>query len=116
MTTILVVDDSAEVLRAIERRLERDARVLTAANFDAAIAVLEAEHVDLVISDYRMPPGPNGLALLEAVRDRWPTVRRVLMGGESVLGADEAIAAGRFESFLEKPISPGLLAAVVSGG
>lgn len=116
MTTILVVDDSAEVLRAVERRLERQARVLTATGFDAAIAVLEAEHVDLVLSDYRMPPGPNGLALLEAVRDRWPAVRRVLMSGEPVFGVDVAIAAGRFESFLEKPISPGLLAAVVSGG
>ena len=89
--------------------------MLTATGFDAAIAVLVTEHVDLVISDYRMPPGPNGLALLEAVRDRWPVVRRVLMSGEPVLGVDEAIAAGKFEVFLEKPIAPGLLAAVVSG-
>ncbi len=115
MTTILVVDDSAEVLRAIGRRLERQARVLTATGFGAAVAVLEAEHVDLVISDYRMPPGPTGLALLEAVRDRWPAVRRVLMSGEPVFGVDEAIAAGKFEEFLEKPIAPALLAAVVSG-
>lgn len=115
MTTVLVVDDSTEVLRAIERRLERDARVLTATGFDAAFAVLEAEHVDLVISDYRMPPGPNGLALLEAVRDRWPEVRRVLTSGEPVVGVEEAIAAGWFEAFLAKPIAPALLAAVVAG-
>lgn len=116
MTTILLVDDSTDVLRALQRRLEGKVRVLTAVNFDAAIAVLEAEHVDLVISDYRMPPGPTGLALLGAVRERWPEVRRVLTSGEPVVGVEEAIAAGWFEAFLAKPIAPALLAAVVSGG
>lgn len=37
------------------------------------------------------------------------------MSGEPVFGVDEAIAAGKFEEFLEKPIAPALLAAVVSG-
>lgn len=115
MTTILVVDDSTDVLRAIERRLARAARILTATGFEAAIAVLETERVDLVLTDYRMPPGPTGLALLEAVRDRWPSVRRVLMSGEPVLGVDEAIAAGRFEEFLPKPIEAAVLATLVGG-
>ena len=37
---------------------------------------------DVVVSDYEMPDG-NGLELLHAVRERHPTVRRILMSGRA---------------------------------
>lgn len=77
---VLLVDDSAEYRRILERmlRIDHGIAVLEAANGLAALTLLERERVDVVVVDLVMP-GLPGDELLEVVGRRWPETRRVLL-------------------------------------
>ena len=67
---ILVVDDEAALRLLLMRELEDRGHVVTAAPHPAeALRLLEAEPVDLVLTDIRMP-GLSGLQLTAEVRRR----------------------------------------------
>jgi len=54
--TVLVADDEADLLEILRRWFEREgARVLTAANGEAALELMAAHRVDVIVSDVRMP-------------------------------------------------------------
>jgi len=102
--TVLCVDDEPNILSAL-RRLFRGSgyRVVTAGGGEAALAVLEAEPVDLVISDMRMP-GMDGAHLLEQVRNRWPDATRLLLTGYAdVQSTVAAINRGEVYRYITKP-------------
>src|SRR2546426_8517519 len=68
VATVLVVDDDPIVLDVVVRYLERDGfRTLTAADGEAARAVLERESPSLVVLDV-MLPGMDGLSLCRWIR------------------------------------------------
>jgi CheY-like chemotaxis protein len=105
MKTILVVDDEPSVLFALSEGLSdrrRGVRVSTAANGIEAVAVLEAEPIDLVLTDLRMPD-MDGFELLTFLRRNHAAVPVILM---TALGNAETSArlatAGSFEC-LPKP-------------
>ena len=93
---ILCVDDEPMVLKSLAATLRKHFEVITAVGAHAALDLL-AHEPDLraVISDYRMP-GMDGGAFLTLVRERFPTVIRILLSG-----------AGANDEVLTK--SPGLL-------
>ena len=99
---ILVVDDEATIRLALEELLGEDHDVRTAEHAPAALAALDAEPVDLVLSDLRMPT-MDGLQLLDEVRDRHPGAVFVLMtahGDERT--AVKALKAGAYD-YVPKP-------------
>lgn len=104
--TILCVDDEPYILAALMRLLRSTGhRVLTADNGAAALAVLEQEPVDLLISDMRMP-AMSGSELMQKVRTRWPHVIRLLLTGHSDVSATiSAINDGQVHRYLTKPWS-----------
>ena len=66
--TILIVDDSKMFLQILREALEQDQhRVLEAGNGKEALAILEKENPELVITDINMPE-MDGLALIQEVR------------------------------------------------
>lgn len=66
---ILLVDDRDDVRLPMTDLLEAMGyEVLTASNGRQGLDVLAANHVDLVISDYDMPPGMNGIEMLDEIR------------------------------------------------
>src|SRR5690606_42013091 len=72
--TLLLVDDEENVINSLRRVLRSQPyRVLSANSGAAALAILEAEEVDVIISDRRMP-GMDGPAQLAQRDDRWPAV------------------------------------------
>src|ERR1700741_3164612 len=78
---VLFVDDEPSILSALRRLFRPQGyRVLLAESGAAGLELLEKEKVDLVVSDMRMPE-MDGAALLEKVRERWPTVGRILLTG-----------------------------------
>lgn len=94
---VLHVDDEPAFLDLVATYLEQmDAafEVRSETDVDAAIEVVESGSVDCVVSDYEMPD-TDGLAFLEHVRERDPTVPFVLFTGKgSEEIASEAISAG----------------------
>ncbi len=107
MKTILVVDDEPSVLFALSESLSdkrRGVRVATAANGIEAVAVLESEPVDLVLTDLRMPD-MDGFELLAFLRRNHAALPVILM---TALGSADTSArlatAGSFEC-LPKPFN-----------
>ncbi len=102
--TLLFVDDEESVLSALRRIfLEENYEIRTAATADAAIRVLEAEKVQLVVTDHRMP-GMTGAQFLREVKKRWPETIRIMLTGyadvQSILGA---VNEGAVYKFITKP-------------
>jgi PAS domain S-box-containing protein len=115
---ILVVDDHADARELVTRLLEEcGAEVLTAGSVEEAVAVVEAQRLDLLISDIGMP-GSDGFELL----------RRVRALGKNGGGALPALALTAFARsedrtralragflvHLAKPIDPSALIATVA--
>jgi two-component system response regulator GlrR len=100
---LLVVDDDADMLRLLSMRLESAGyRVSTAGSAEAALAQLEIERPQLVISDVRLP-ARDGLALFDAVRQRHPALPVILLTAHGTIpDAVEATRRGVF-SYLTKP-------------
>ncbi len=100
---VLVVDDDPLVLRVLQDVLRaQGCETSTAGNADRALALLDGNSYDLIVSDIRMP-GPSGLDLLRAVRSRQPETPVVLITGyASVETAVEALRSGAID-YLTKP-------------
>ena len=105
MANILVVDDEKNIrahLATYIRGLGHAAE--TAADAAAALAALDHERFDVVLSDVRMA-GMDGLALLRELRRRQPETVVVLMTAyATVAQAVEAMRAGAYD-YLVKPFS-----------
>ncbi len=102
--TILFVDDEPSILSAL-RRLFRPSgyRILMAESGAAALALMDENTVDLVLSDMRMPE-MDGVQLLEQVRVRSPATSRMLLTGYADIGATiAAINRGEIHRYLTKP-------------
>ena len=100
---LLVVDDDADMLRLLSMRLNSAGyRVSTAGSAENALAKLQIERPQLVLSDVRMP-GQDGLALFSEIRLRHPSLPVILLTAHGTIpDAVEATARGVF-SYLTKP-------------
>lgn len=102
---ILVVDDKSNMLRLMTKVLRDVARVHTADSGTAALAVLDAEPVDVVLCDLKMPD-LSGLDVLTASKARQPQARFILMTAyATVETAVAALKEGAFD-YLTKPFEP----------
>lgn len=101
---LLLVDDEANVLSALRRLLRPTGYTVLLANCGAeAIAALEGQQVDLILSDMRMP-GMTGAELLTKARSRWPNTMRLLLTGYAELSsAITAINDGGIYRYIAKP-------------
>ncbi|MCD6079605.1 MAG: putative response regulator, NtrC [Ramlibacter sp.] len=100
---LLVVDDDADMLRLLSMRLQAAGyRVATAASAESALAQLELERPQLMISDVRLP-GLDGLALFDEVHRRHPSMPVILLTAHGTIpDAVEATRRGVF-TYLTKP-------------
>jgi two-component system, probable response regulator PhcQ len=105
--TILLVDDEPNVTDALKRAFRREPyEFLTAASGVAAQAILDQQHVDVIISDEQMP-GMSGSEFLSRVRKQFPrTIRMILSGQASLDAAVRAINEGEVYRFFLKPCNP----------
>jgi DNA-binding NtrC family response regulator len=102
---VLVVDDEAEMTAMLRHYLSREGyEVATAPSAEAALAYLEDNEVDLVLTDLRMGGSMDGLGLVQEIQATRPETQVILMtafGG--IETAIEAIKAGAYH-FVAKPI------------
>src|SRR5512141_3256052 len=108
---ILYVDDEEKSLKYFTRAFQDQFRILTAANAQDGLKLLE-EHKDdigLLMTDQRMP-GEKGVWLLEKTRQLRPRIIRIL--ATAYADMDAAIAAvntGAIYKYVTKPWDPPLL-------
>ncbi len=101
--SLLVVDDEPYILPTVAALLADEFDVIIADSADAAEEVLTRRHVDLILSDQRMPKR-TGVQLLEWVRLHHPKTLRLLMTGYAELeDAVQAINRGQVYYYLLKP-------------
>ncbi len=108
---VLVVEDQI-AMRRITVRQVRDLgyRVFEADRAAAALALLQCEPVDLLLTDVVMPGGVDGVDLAQQALDRWPALKIVLTSGfpDARTRHDKAFVE-RFQ-LLSKPYSKADLA------
>jgi len=115
---ILIVDDSS-MMRAMVRRVITlsgvQAEILEAANGAEALAILEENDVQLLLTDINMPV-MNGLELLReiALHDRWRDLVRVIISTDGSAGRRDEAADLEVRCYLEKPFSPEVLRDVLT--
>jgi DNA-binding NtrC family response regulator len=102
---ILIVDDAPATLELLQRNLlSAGYRVFMASSVAGAIEALEINHVDLVITDLKMP-GLSGVNLVRHVRENFSDMEvMIITGYPSVKGAVEAVKTGA-EEYLTKPFT-----------
>lgn len=112
---VLLVDDEIRSLEALTRTLEDDFTLFAASNAAEALAILESEFIQVIVTDQRMPD-TTGVALLREVRERHPQVVRIILSGYTD-NADiiAAINEAGIYQYLLKPWHPESLMLTVQG-
>jgi len=100
---ILVVDDDPDLLQLLSMRLSAAGyRVSAVASAEAALAQVDVERPQVVLSDVQLP-GRDGIALFDEIRVRHPSLPVILLTAHgSIPDAVEATSRGVF-SYLTKP-------------
>jgi len=110
---ILVVDDEANLRRVLSAQLGRDGyEVHVAEDGESALNFLREHHIDLVITDLRMPR-MDGMDLLRAALRDDPSRPVVLLTAHGTVdNAVEALKTGAFD-YITKPFDQGEVRIVV---
>lgn len=100
---VMVVDDDADLLRLLSMRLNAAGyRVTAVESAEAALARLEADRPQLVLSDVQLP-GLDGLALFDEIRRRHPALPVILLTAHGTIpDAVQATSRGVY-TYLTKP-------------
>lgn len=111
---VLFVDDEPSLLSALRRMLfsQRDRWSMQfAGSGPEALQMMQAQPVDVIVTDMRMP-GMDGLALLREVQRLYPATERLVLSGYAEAEAMDG-ALGLAREFLSKPCEPDELIAAV---
>jgi HD-like signal output (HDOD) protein len=107
---IVFVDDEPNILdglRRMLRPLRYEFEMLFALSGREALALIDHEKVDVVVSDMRMP-GMDGARLLEIVKNEHPHTIRIMLTGQAEVNAILR-TVGVVHQFLAKPCDPARL-------
>jgi DNA-binding NtrC family response regulator len=103
--TVLIVDDDESFRRVMEYQLLEDGyRVLTACNVASALQTFQADAVDVVMTDVKMPGG-DGMELLARLKTVQPDLPILILTAHGTIGsAVEAMKLGAAD-YLTKPFT-----------
>jgi len=102
MATLLIVDDDNNIRDTLHELLSASYECHTADRAEQALAYLEVENYDVVITDILMP-GLSGREILKRVQQKHPATPVIVISGNSnAEAAAELLAMGAF-AFLTKP-------------
>ncbi len=114
MANLLVVDDELGMRQFLTHLLQREGHTVRVAEHGhQAMALLEQQPPDLMLSDVRMPD-MTGIELLKAARELHPQLEVIMMTAfANVDTAREAFLLGAYD-FVQKPFDNDLLKETVS--
>lgn len=104
--TILIVEDNNSLRFLYQSYLSKNFRVLTANNGYQALDSLQSNHIDLVISDIRMPQ-MNGLTLRKKINQQVNNqlIPFIFLTGEDAQLIQEQAAELGIDDYLIKPVN-----------
>lgn len=104
---VLIVDDDADLAENAAEILggELPVDVEVVGTMSDALARVDGQQFDLVLSDVRLPDG-NGTALVEPIRARWPHSEVVLITGDATVDTAMAAVRGGAFAYVLKPLAP----------
>lgn len=114
MTSILFVDDEPNVLAGLQRMLRtmrHEWDMSFAESGKGALAILAEKHVDVLVSDMKMP-GMDGAQLIQTVMEQYPQVIRIILSGYSEKDLTMR-SVGTAHQYLSKPCDAESLKAAV---
>lgn len=110
---LLVIDDEVEITKSLFRQFRRQYSVHTANNANDALSIMEANPIQVVLSDQRMP-GMTGVGFFAQIKNKYPDALKLILTGysdiEAVVGA---INEGQVFRYLTKPWDPSELDTVL---
>jgi nitrogen regulation protein NR(I) len=100
---VLIVDDEPNLRKILSAQLSRDGyEVMTAEDGEQGLALLKDHHIDLVITDLKMPK-VDGMTLLRRALELEPELPIILITAHGTIDtAVEALKSGAFD-FVTKP-------------
>lgn len=103
--TVLYVDDEENNLVSFKATFRFKYKVLTAISGIEAIEIVKKNHVDIIVTDQRMP-GMTGVQFLEEIIKINPDPMRILLTGYTDMAAViDAVNKGKIFHYLNKPWS-----------
>ena len=111
--SILIVDDEEGIRESLEKVLSKAGyQTMTASTGNEAFALLSERHVDIVLTDLKMPDG-DGLDLLKLIKKKSPDLEVILLTGFGTIEtAVEAMKEGAYD-FITKPPKKALILSTV---
>jgi len=106
MYSLLLVDDEENVLHGLRRTLSKVDKwqLITESDPLHALDIASTSHIDLFLSDYRMP-GMNGVEfLMHSKRFHPDAVRLILSGATDFTGLVNAVNQAEIYRFISKPV------------
>ena len=101
--TVLYLDDEENNLISFKANFRIKYNVLIALSGDEAMKIIETKHVDIIITDQRMP-NMTGVEFLEQVLEKTPDPMRILLTGYADMNAVvDAVNKGKIFHYLSKP-------------
>ncbi len=101
--TVLYVDDEENNLISFKANFRIKYNVLIALSGGEAMSILETKHVDIIITDQRMP-NMTGVEFLEKVLEKNDEPMRILLTGYADMNAVvDAVNKGKIFHYLSKP-------------
>ena len=84
VTNVLVVEDELVLrMRAVDIVEDAGFTPVQAVNADEALSILEnRSDISVLFTDIQMPGSMDGLKLAQAVHDRWPSIKIILVSGQ----------------------------------
>jgi two-component system response regulator (stage 0 sporulation protein F) len=111
---ILIVDDEEGLREGLSKLLEDEGYVVfSAESAERALEILGQSHIDLVLTDMRMP-GMNGIELLKKIHERHENIGVIILTGYGQIETYiEAMNFGAIE-YVSKPFKVNELKFIVN--
>ena len=107
MKHVLIIDDEKSLLFSIKKGFEPfsdEVTILTAENGLEALAVLEAQDVDLVVTDLKMPE-MDGFELLAHLSENYPGLPAMVMTAFNTPEIEKRLNSERTMTLFDKPLN-----------
>ena len=102
---LLILDDEPFILRSLEDLFEDDYEVMTTADPETAVRLMQEHDVAVILTDERMP-GLTGHEFLQRVKELSKATRVMISGYADMHALTEAVNLGQVFAYVAKPWEP----------